>query len=179
MSEDYLENLSEIIEAGRFHLSTIKPSKWTEKNRYMDSSVSRYKGKFSYDITPYTKEIVDCLSPDHPARIVAVMKGAQVGFSTGVIEPGIGWIISQSPGNILLLTGHADLSEEAIVKVDNMIDSCGIRNLIRSNIARVRNMKTGDTNLKKEFPGGMLVAGSPNKNCGSILDCCFNSGVEI
>ncbi len=164
MSLDYLENLSEIIEAGQFHLSTIKPSEWTEQNRYMDSSVSRYKGKFSYDITPYTKEIIDCLNPNHPARRVAVMKGAQIGFSVGVIESGIGWIISQNPGNILLLTGHADLSEEAIVKIDNMIDSCGIRNLIRSNISRARNMKTGDTNTKKEFPGGMLVAGSSNNH---------------
>lgn len=164
MSLDYLENLSEIIEAGQFHLSTIKPSEWTEQKRYMDSSVSRYKGKFSYNITPYTKEIIDCLSPDHPARVVAVMKGAQIGFSVGVIESGIGWIISQNPGNILLLTGHADLSEEAIVKIDNMIDSCGIRNLIRSNISRARNMKTGDTNTKKEFPGGMLVAGSSNNH---------------
>ncbi len=153
-----------MLESGRFRLSTILPSAWTEKYRTMDSSVSRYKGRFSYDVTPYTKAIVDCLSPEHPARTVAVMKGAQIGFSVGVIESGIGWIISQSPGNILLLTGHADLSTEAIEKIDDMIDSCGIRNLIRANSKRAKNTKTGDTNTKKQFPGGSLVSGSSNNH---------------
>ncbi|HEV8512296.1 MAG TPA: phage terminase large subunit family protein, partial [Cyclobacteriaceae bacterium] len=60
------------------------------------------------------REVVDCLSPSHPARIVAVMKGAQVGFSTGVIENGIGWIISQNPGNILFMSGHELLAEESM-----------------------------------------------------------------
>lgn len=157
---DYSDHLLDILEMGRHKLSTIKPSEWTEKHRSMDSSVSRYKGRFSYDITPYTREIVDCLSPEHPARIISVMKGAQIGFSTGVIEAGVGWIISQQPGNILFLTGHSDLAEEAVAKIDNMIDSCGIRNLIRPNVKRARGMKTGDTNDKKEFPGGSLVSGS-------------------
>lgn len=157
---DYNSQIEDILESGRFHLSTIKPSDWIEANRFMDSSVSRYKGPFRYDITPYTREIVDCLSPDHPARIIAVMKGAQVGFSSGVIESGVGWIISQNPSNILFLVGHADLVEEAMMKIDNMIDSCGIRNLIRSSVKRKKSMKTGDTDTKKEFPGGSLISGS-------------------
>jgi len=157
---DYTDIVNEILEFGRHKLSTILPSEWTEQNRTMDSIVSRFKGRFSYDITPYTREIVDCLSPEHPSRKIAVKKGAQIGFSTGVIEPGVGWIISQQPGNILFLTGHSDLTEEAVLKIDNMIDSCGIRHLIRPNVHRVKSMKTGDTNTKKEFPGGSLVSGS-------------------
>lgn len=160
MEWDYSDLIRSVIEEGRVQISTIKPSDWNEKNRSMDSSLSRYEGKFSYKVTPYTKEIVDCLSPDHPARIVAVMKGAQIGFSTGVIEAGVGWIISQSPGNILFLTGHSDLSEEAVTKIDQMIDSCGIRSLIRPSVMRSKSSKTGDTNTKKEFPGGSLVSGS-------------------
>lgn len=156
----YFPQLEEILEACRIKLSDIKPSDWAEKHRYMDSSVSPYPGKFSYDITPYAREIVDCLAPDHPSKKIAVMKGAQIGFSSGVIESGIGWIIDNKPGNIILLTGHADLSEEAILKVDQMIDSCGIRYLIHPNVQRRRGTKTGDTNTKKEFPGGSLIAGS-------------------
>ena len=154
------DNLFDLLESGRHKLSTIKPSQWAEKNRSMDGSVSRFKGPFRFDVTPYTREIVDTLSPEHPARIVAIMKGAQIGYSTSVIENGIGWIIAEQPGNILFLTGHSDLSEEAVAKVDNMIDSCGIRHLIKSSVKRARSMKTGDTNTKKEFPGGSLVTGS-------------------
>lgn len=161
---DFSSQIESILDVANIQLSTIKPSNWCEQNRSMDSSVSRFEGKFSYNVTPYTREIVDCLAPDHPARIIAVMKGAQIGFSTGVIEPGVGWIISQNPGNILFLTGHSDLSEEAVLKIDNMIDSTGIRNLIRPNVMRSKSNKTGDTNAKKEFPGGSLVSGSASNH---------------
>lgn len=156
--------IAEILECARVILSDIKPSKWAEENRMMTTDVSPIPGMLSYKNSPYTREIVDCFSPDHPARIIAVMKGAQIGFSTTVIEAAIGWIISQCPGNILFLVGHDDLVEEAIAKVDRMIDSCGIRHLIKPNISRRKNMKTGDTNRKKEFPGGMLISGTPSNH---------------
>jgi phage terminase large subunit GpA-like protein len=161
---DYSEQVIELLESCRYKLSDIKPSEWGEENRVMTPDVSPIPGRLSYDNSPYTREIVNCLSPDHPARVVAVMKGAQIGFSTTVIEVGIGWIISQNPGNILFLVGHDELVSEAIAKVDRMIDSCGIRNLIRPNVNRAKNMKTGDTNRAKEFPNGSLVSGTPSNH---------------
>lgn len=152
--------VDDLFEAGRIQLSDILPSEWAEKNRVMGTDESPFPGPFSYDRSPYAREIIDCLSPTHPAKRVVVMKGAQIGFSTGVIEPAIGWIISQNPGNILLLTGHSDLSEESLAKIDRMIDSSGLRKLIRPSTLRTKNQKTGDTNKAKEFPGGSLVAGS-------------------
>jgi phage terminase large subunit GpA-like protein len=143
-------------------LSNIKPSEWVEKNRVMTADVSPIPGKFSYKNSPYTREIIDCLAPDHPSRKIAVMKGAQIGFSTGVIEGGIGWIISQNPGNILFLVGHDDLVKDAGNKVDRMIDHSGIRNFIKTSSMRARNTKSGDTDGMKEFPGGYLKMGISN-----------------
>ncbi len=159
---DQLKNqIDEILEASKHLLSNVKPSVWNELRRIMTTDVSPFPGKFSYNRTPYLREIVDCMSPNHPAKIVAAMKGAQIGFSTGVIEAAIVWIISQNPGNILFLTGHADLAIEAMNgKIDQAIDSCGLRTLIRPNVLRAKNMRTGDTNKSKEFPGGSLVSGS-------------------
>lgn len=155
----------DLLDSARFLISNIKPSEWNEKHRTMTSEVSPFPGPFSYKMTPYLREVVDCLSPGHPAHTVAVMKGAQVGFSTGVIEAGIGWIISENPGNILFLTGHSELAEEAMNgKIDQMIDSCGLRPLIRPNVLRTRNMRTGDTNKSKEFPGGSLTAGGASNH---------------
>lgn len=146
-------------------VSTIKPSEWTEKYRSMTTDVSPFPGPFRYDRTPYLREIVDHLSPNSPAKRVSVKKGAQIGFSVGVIESGIGWIISENPGNILFLSGHQELSEEAMnTKIDQMIDSCGLRPLIRPNVIRKKNQRTGDTAKSKEFPGGSLVAGSANNH---------------
>jgi phage terminase large subunit GpA-like protein len=121
---------------------------------------SAFPGSYRYSKTPYLREIVDCVSTDHPAHTIAVMKGAQIGVSAGVLTPSVGYIIAEAPGNILFLTGHSDLSEEAVGKLDVMIDNCGIRDLIRPSVMRKKNQKTGDTNKVKEFAGGSLVSGS-------------------
>lgn len=162
MNLDVLKTeVKRIFEFSNFEFSDKYPSDWNEEKRLMTSDVSPFPGRFSYAKTPYLKEIVDCLHPSNEAKTVVVMKGAQVGFSTGVIEAGIGWIISESPSNILFLTGHSDLAEEAMNgKIDQMIDSCGLRPMIRPNVLRARNMRTGDTNKSKEFAGGSLVSGS-------------------
>lgn len=161
MNDQIKEQLRNIFLYSAHSFSNVKPSIWNEEKRVMTSDVSPFPGKFSYKRTPYLREVVDCMSVNHPAKIVAVMKGAQVGFSTGVIEAAIVWIISQNPGNILFLTGHADLAEEAMNgKIDQAIDSCGLRPMIRPNVLRAKNMRTGDTNKSKEFPGGSLTAGN-------------------
>lgn len=300
---DWIDQVSSLIDSTELYLSNEMPSQWAENHRVMTTDVSPFPGKFKFDRTPYLREVLDTISPNHPAKKVAVMKGAQIGFaldeetliptpdgfvkmkhlhvgdlvfdengelcevtkttstmhdhecfdvhfsdgsvikadaehlwfvsyfcgegvlntlqlhiertnqrqiyvdncgqnhdkrfeivdvvpcdsvpvrcisvssksklflagttmipthnSTGVIENGIGYIISQNPGNILFLTGHGDLTDEAMSgKIDQMIDSCGLRPMIRPNVLRKKNQRTGDTNKSKEFPGGSLVAGS-------------------
>src|SRR6185436_16265122 len=119
----YKAQLLDILHSSRIQISDLKPSEWTELNRVLTSEVAQRSGPFRYSHTPYLKEVVDCLSPYHPAKYVAVKKGAQIGFSTGVIESGIGWIMAQNPGNILFMTGSPDLTEIAMnKKIDQMID---------------------------------------------------------
>jgi len=161
----YSEGFKEIIASAKFVLSDIKPSDWVEQNRMMGSDETSRPGPFRYEDTPYLVEIINRISPNDPAQIITVMKGAQIGFSTGVIEGAIGWIIAQSPGNILFLSGHQELSEEAMNgKIDKMIESCGLRGFIKPNVIRKKNQRTGDTAKSKEFPGGSLVAGSANNH---------------
>jgi phage terminase large subunit GpA-like protein len=151
--------LEEILDQSRYFISEIKPTDWIEQNRTMPID-SAFPGKYSFNKTPYMREIIDCISQYHPAQIVALMKGAQVGGSAG-FEGAIGYIISQAPGTILYLTGHADLAEEAMTdRIDSMIDNCGLRPLIKPSVLRAKNMRTGDTNKSKEFPGGRLISGA-------------------
>lgn len=159
--------VTSLIAASMFSLSDIKPSDWHEKYRVLKTDESPFPGSYSYSRSPMLREVVDCFHPGHPAKIISMMKGGQIGVTTGVVEAAIGWIISQNPGNILYLTGNSELSEKAIVRVDKMIDSTGIRHLIKSSVMRKKNARTGDTNKSKEFPGGMLVSGSANNH--SIL----------
>lgn len=157
----YQNQVLDILETSRIHVSNIKPSNWAEQNIIMPKP---FPGPFRYDKTPYTRDIIDCLAPDHPAKIVAVKKGAQIGFSAGVIYPGIGWIIKNNPGNTLLMLGAPDLIEKSMEKIDLMIDSAGLRLLIKPSVNRNRANKSGDTNFKKEFAGGYISLGSANNH---------------
>lgn len=158
------KTLDRIFDACLFKLSDILPSEWAEQNRYMTSDVSPMEGQFSFKNSPYTKEILDCGHQSNPAQFIVVMKGAQVGFSTSVLENYIGWIISENPGNTLLLVGHGDLLPESMKKIDNMLTNTGIREsgLIQSNSNRSKNNKSGDTDHNKEFAGGWLKVDQTN-----------------
>src|SRR6056297_1380529 len=90
------------------------PSEWSEANRRLTSEVSSMQGQFSYNVTPYLREIIDTLSPYHPAKVVAVMKGSQIGFTEGVIVNGIAWLIANAPGNVIMTSANDDLSRELI-----------------------------------------------------------------
>lgn len=152
-TELIISQIEEIINSSHTQLSDIKPSDWVEQNVVMGKP---FPGPFRYDKTPYTRKIVDCLAPDHPARVIAVMKGAQIGFSAGVIYAGICWMIKNNPGNTFLTVGSPELIEKAMEKLDQIIDSTGLRKYIFSQAQRKRATKTGDTNLGKEFAGGYI-----------------------
>lgn len=158
---DYIfEHFKEMFNEIRTKRQNYTPSQYAERYRTLSSDVSSIQGKFKYNITPYLREIVDTLSPYHPAKIVAVMKSAQIGFTEGVIVNGILWIIANNPGNIMALAANDQLSKEMIEsRLDSGIQSCGIQHLIRPNTIRKRNQRTGDTSNYKEYAGGRLFAG--------------------
>ncbi|WP_036384029.1 terminase gpA endonuclease subunit [Muricauda sp. MAR_2010_75] len=141
-----------------FRVEKPLPSDWTEANVKLGSDVSRYVGPFSYDRSPYTREIIDNLSPTNPVETVAVMKCAQSGLTQGVIIPGICYIISETPAPILFMAGDKELGKNSIeTRLDPIIESAGISHLIRPNVVRKRNQRTGDTSTGKEFAGGQLI----------------------
>lgn len=159
--EQYRGQISEIISSGLTLLSSEKPSEFAERKIVMKQP---FPGRFKYDKTPYTREIVDCLAPDHPCRWLAFMKGLQIGASAGVILPGLAWIIANSPANTYFTVGSPDLVDKASEKLDLIIDSADLRKLIRPQTLRKRNNNTGDKNQKKDFSGGYIVITSANNH---------------
>lgn len=175
MSKDYFlykNQLIDIVRSGEVFISNIKPSEWVEQNIIMQKP---FPGPFRYSRTPYTREIIDCLSPSHPARTIVVMKGAQIGFSAGVIIPGCAWIIKNDPGNTLFTVGSPNLVEKATEKLDIIITNAGLRDYIKPQVLRNRNNKSGDTNFKKEFAGGYIYIASAN-NHKDIRDMSLQYG---
>jgi len=157
----YKTQIAEAIRDSYAPISRELPSEWAEKYRVLTSEVTAFPGKVSFDRFPYWREPVDCLSPDSPVRLLTIMGGAQIGKSTNFIETGIGYIIKNYPGNIILTSADKELNEQQMVKkIDQMIEHSGLRHLIRPNTLKKKNKRTGDTASMKEFPGGSLTAQS-------------------
>jgi phage terminase large subunit GpA-like protein len=170
---EYKDQIVDIINSGQVSISNIKPSEWVEKNVIMGKP---FPGAFKYSRTPYCREIIDCFSNEHPMRWIAIMKGAQIGLSAGVLIPTLLWMIKNDPCNAYFLVGAPELIEKATEKLDIGIDNAGLRPYIKPQVMRRRAQKSGDTNFKKEFSGGYIHIGSAN-NHKNIRDVSLKLGL--
>ena len=76
------DGLAEIRGAWRAGLKPeprLTVSQWADAHRVLSSKGSAEPGRWRNSRTPFLAEIMDCLSPSHPAQRVVFMKGAQVG----------------------------------------------------------------------------------------------------
>jgi phage terminase large subunit GpA-like protein len=144
-------------------LTKTLPSDWIEDNIILPDGVSRYKGPFSYDISPYAKEIVNTLDSSHPARTVSIMKCAQIGLTQGLIIPGMAYVIAEDAYPMMFMAGDKELAKTSIrERFDPIMQSSGLQGLIRPSVIRARNQRTGDTDFSKEYAGGRLTVEGTN-----------------
>lgn len=135
-----------------------EPSDWVEENIYLTKAESNFTGFFRFDRTPYTKEIIDNFSPNSPVEIFGIMKCSQSGL-TAVITSAIAYVISESPCNMMFISGSESLVQDTIRdRLDPIIQNSGLSHLIRPNVFKKKNQKSGDTDFKKEYAGGSLTA---------------------
>lgn len=155
--------LKTVRETVRTEISHITVKQWAETKRIIPEGLSALPGKFSWEVTPYLAEIADCLSAVSPVQEVYVAKGAQIGYSVGVLENGMGYIIDQEPGPTLYATGDQSMAEQSgSLRIDRMLQSAGIAGKIFSQVETKSNRATGHTKMTREFPGGFLMTIGPN-----------------
>lgn len=146
----------------------ISCSKWAEKTRILTEKVTSRSGPFSFDESPYMREIADCASKNSPVREVAVMKGVQIGYTTSVIENVIGYKIDEDPGpTMFVFPTDKECEEYKKIKIDNLIDNSNLREKILAETENRNTRRTGDTAFMLEFPKGFLKLVSARK--GSAL----------
>jgi len=160
LNKIFLQNIKEIQEAiFSFNPIKLEPSEWVEQTVYLTSAESRYAGFFSYDRSPYSKEILDNLSPSSDVEMQGIMKCVQSGFTAGVVVNIIAYIMSQNPSQVIFVSGSDQLVRDTIRdRLDPVIQNSGnLKDLIRPNSLKKANHRTGDTDIKKEFVGGALT----------------------
>lgn len=147
----------------RTEITHLMPSEWATARRILPEGLTSMPGPFRWNVTPYWREVLDCLAPTSPVREVYVKKGAQVGYTVAVLENMIGYIIDAEPGPSMMISGDAGIAEASVeLRVDRMIQSAGLAHKIFSQTEKKHGKKTGDTKNRKEFPGGFLMAVGPN-----------------
>ncbi len=161
------EWLAQQFESLTDEMEVVAPSEWAESKRYLPPSVTSLPGFYRFEVAPYLREILDCLSVDSPIREVSVMKGAQVGVTVGVLENAIGYYIDHvKTAPVMLVTADAELAKLRMESyVTPMLQYSGLTPLIKS-ADETNTRKTGKTDKKIEWVGGgfLIPFGAQNAN---------------
>ena len=138
-------------------------SEWADAHRMLSSRASAEPGQYRTSRTPYLREIMDVLSPNHPALRISFMKAAQVG-ATEAGNNWIGFVIHHAPGPMLAVLPTVEMAKRTSRgRIDPLIaDSPALRNRVQP----ARSRDAGNSMLSKEFPGGILVLTGANSATG-------------
>ena len=82
----------------------------SDQHRWLSSRASAEPGRYRTARTPYLREIMDALSPRHPAQRISFMKAAQVG-ATEAGNNWIGFVIHHAPGPMLAVLPTVEMAK--------------------------------------------------------------------
>jgi phage terminase large subunit GpA-like protein len=148
-------------------VESTSPSQWAERERYLPPSVTPMPGYYDYDVMPALREIVDCFDIRSSVREVNVMKGAQVGFTVGVLENIVGYtiaVVKSSP--VMFLTADAELAKLRLDSyITPMMQQSGLIDMVRST-DEANARKSGKTDKQISWAGGgfLVPFGAINAN---------------
>ncbi len=138
-------------------------SEWADRHRILSSRASAEPGHYRTDRTPYMRDIMDALSPSHPARRIVFMKAAQVG-ATEAGNNWIGYVIHHAPGPMLAVQPTVELAKRfSRQRIDPLIAES---EALSERVQPARARDAGNTILSKEFPGGLLILTGANSAVG-------------
>ncbi|HTK30721.1 MAG TPA: phage terminase large subunit family protein [Candidatus Saccharimonadaceae bacterium] len=138
-------------------------SQWADEHRALSEVASSEPGPWRTARTPYLREIMDALSPSHPAERVVVMKGAQIG-GTECGNNWIGYVIHRAPGPMLMVQPTVEIAKRVSKqRIAPMIEATPA---LRERVAESRSRDSGNTVQVKEFEGGLLIITGANSGAG-------------
>jgi phage terminase large subunit GpA-like protein len=138
-------------------------SEWADKHRWLSSRAAAEPGRYRTARAPYLREIMDALSPRHPAQRISFMKAAQVG-ATEAGNNWIGFVIHHAPGPMLAVLPTVEMAKRTSRgRIDPLIEDSPA---LKERVQPARSRDAGNSMLSKEFPGGILVLTGANSATG-------------
>jgi phage terminase large subunit GpA-like protein len=137
-------------------------AQWAERYRYLSAETSALPGKYSLEITPYLRGILECIT-DRGIRKIVCQKSAQVGWTDGVINNYIGYSIHVDPGPTgVMFPRDQNAKDYDAEKFIPMVEATPIL----SSIVNVKTRSKDNTQNRKKFPGGFLKLFGSNSTGG-------------
>jgi phage terminase large subunit GpA-like protein len=131
---------------------------WADRHRVLSPEISAEPGPWRTGRVPYAREIMEALSPSHPAQEVTFVAGRQV-CKTEIGNNFLGYIIDWAPGPAMMVLPTSNTGKRSSkTRLARMIDSSP---RLREKI--VQNSRDSANSVgMKDFPGGVLVIAGAN-----------------
>lgn len=125
---------------------------WADEYMRIPRGNGAEPGKYRTERTPFAREVMRCLSPEHPAKRVVAKVASQL-LKTQV---GLNWLsasIHMAPGNMLVLLPSLGLAKRVSGRIAKTIDDIP---QLRDRVASPRSRDARNTIDTKEFSGGTM-----------------------
>jgi phage terminase large subunit GpA-like protein len=136
-------------------------SQWADRYRVLSQESSAEPGKWHTDKAPYQRAIMDAIGDPHTRRVV-IMCAAQLG-KTELLLNILGYYMAYSPAPILVMQPTLDMgqtfSKDRLAPM--LRDTPALRGLVD-----VKSRYSGNTIMKKNFPGGHVTIVGANSATG-------------
>lgn len=131
---------------------------WADEKRVLPPETSAEPGPWRTSRVPFTREIMQALSPIDPCQEVTFVAGTQVS-KTETGNNFIGFIMDEAPGPAMMVLPTSNTGKRSSrTRLAKMIESTPS---LRGKISDSSRDKTNSATMK-EFPGGVLVIAGAN-----------------
>jgi len=149
--------------------SSIRPppklsvSEWSDRYRVLDSRSSAEPGPWRTSRTPYLREIMDAMGPNHPAETVVICSASQVGKSEALNNTA-GYYIAHAPAPLMLVQPTDKAADRySRQRITPLIEKS---EALRELVADRKSRQSANKLDSKEFPGGVLFILGANSPVG-------------
>jgi phage terminase large subunit GpA-like protein len=138
-------------------------SEWADQRRWLSEKASSEHGQWRTSRTPYLQAPMDDLSITSPVQEVVLVFGSQMGKSEA-LNNWTGYIMDIAPSPAMFVQPTIELAKRySKMRIAPMIEATPS---LRDKVAPPRERDSGNTQLMKEFPAGVLILGGANAASG-------------
>lgn len=137
----------------------LSVSEWADAHRVLSGKSASEPGQWRTSRTPYTREIMDCLSSSHPSQRIVLMFAAQ----TSKTEVGLNWlgyIMDHVPASVLVVVPTLEVRKKWVrQRLDDMLAATPV---LAKIFDAKRSRDSSNSEDMKDFPGGIIIVAGAN-----------------